>query len=260
MAVTPGGASFQLRAERSVNITNRVALVTGGAVRVGRELSLALAAEGARVAVHFNASRSEAEQTVRGIEEIGGEARLFQSDLSDPSAPARLVGDVAAEFGDLDIIVNSAAVMRRTPVGEVDVDNWDSMFALNLRAPFFICQEAARVMGNRGGVIVNIADLAAFESWPAYIPHSITKAGVVHMTRALARALAPRIRVNGIAPGAVLLPENWSDEGASHLVDTTPLRRLGKPADVAGAMLYLIEADYVTGTTIVVDGGRNVRS
>jgi pteridine reductase len=114
-------------------------------------------------------------------------------------------------------------------------------------------------MGARGGVIVNIADLAGLEAWPAYIPHGITKAGVIQMTRALARTLAPAIRVNAIAPGAVLLPEDWRPEDAAHLVRTTPLARLGSPADVAQAVLYLIEADYVTGDTLIVDGGRHVR-
>jgi pteridine reductase len=111
-----------------------------------------------------------------------------------------------------------------------------------------------------GGVIVNIADLAALETWPAYVPHGITKAGIIQMTRGLAHALAPRIRVNAIAPGAVLLPEHWNATDAAHLVASTPLGRLGSPNDVVGAVDYLISADYVTGVTIVVDGGRRVRT
>jgi pteridine reductase len=114
-------------------------------------------------------------------------------------------------------------------------------------------------MGERGGVIVNLADLAGIEAWPAYAAHGISKAGVIHMTRVLARILAPRVRVNAIAPGAVLLPEHWSADDAAHLVRTTPLGRLGSPEDVAQAMLYLIEADYVTGDLVIVDGGRHIR-
>jgi len=128
------------------------------------------------------------------------------------------------------------------------VEDWDAMFALNLRAPFFLAQAAARVMPEAGGVIINIADLAAFETWRGYIPHSITKAGIVQMTRGLAHALAPRIRVNAVAPGPVLLPEGW-----------TQVSRLGTPEDVAQAVLYLLSAAYVTGETIIVDGGRHVR-
>jgi len=144
-------------------------------------------------------------------------------------------------------------------VGDVLVEDWDAMFALNLRAPFFLCQSAARVMGERGGAIVNIADLAAFETWRGYVPHSITKAGIVQMTRGLAHALAPKIRVNAVAPGAVLLPEGGPQELAEKLIATTPLGRIGTPDDVAQAVLYLLSADYVTGETIIVDGGRHVR-
>jgi pteridine reductase len=130
--------------------------------------------------------------------------------------------------------------------------------SLNLRAPFLVAQAAAAEM-QTGGAIVNIADLAAFETWPSYIPHSISKAGIVKMTEGLARVLAPGIRVNAIAPGAVLLPDDWTDKTGERLADTTPLRRLGDPEDVVDAMLYLLSADYVTGETIIVDGGRRIR-
>jgi pteridine reductase len=133
------------------------------------------------------------------------------------------------------------------------------MFALNLRAPFFIAQAAAPLLATRGGVIVNIADLAAYETWPAYVPHAISKAGVVQMTRGLARALAPAVRVNAVAPGAVLLPDTWGDSTADRLAGTTPLRRLGTAEDVAQAVVYLCEATYVTGEVIIVDGGRHIR-
>lgn len=242
-----------------MELRGRVALVTGAAHRVGRTIALALGARGARVAVHYHASPAPAEQTVRDIHAAGGEARAFPADLSAADEPARLVDDVAASFGALDVLVNSAAMMRRTPIGAVIPAEWDAMFALNLRAPFFAAQAAARHMAVRGGVIVNIADLAAFETWTGYIPHGITKAGVVQMTRALAHALAPAVRVNAVAPGVVLLPEGWDPAAAKHLTDTTPLRRLGSPEDVASAVLYLIDADFVTGETIVVDGGRHVR-
>jgi pteridine reductase len=191
---------------------------------------------------------------------MGTDARTMPGDLTDPATAPRLVEHTAKVFGSLDVLVNSAAVMLRTPVGEVLVEDWDAMFALNLRAPFFLCQSAARAMGDRGGVIVNIADLAAFETWKNYIPHSITKAGIVQMTRGLAHALAPRIRVNAIAPGAVLLPEGWTQQQADKLIASTPLGRLGSPDDVAQAVLYLLGADYVTGETIIVDGGRHIRT
>ncbi len=237
----------------------RVALVTGSGRRVGRAIALGLAGAGARVAIHYHGARDGADEAVALITAQGGEARAFQADLREPDAPARLVDEVAAAFGALDVLVNSAAVMERTPIGTVTPATWDAMMALNLRAPFFAAQAAAAHMAG-GGCIVNIADLAAFESWPAYVPHAVSKAGVVHMTSALARALAPAVRVNAVAPGAVLLPDDWDRSSAEHLRRTTPLGRLGDPADVVDAVLYLVRADYVTGETIVVDGGRRVRT
>lgn len=237
----------------------RVALVTGGARRVGRALTLALAGRGAHVAVHYHGSDDAAADTLAAARAAGAVAEGFRADLRQPEAPERLVGDVVSRFGALDILVNSAAVMERVSLDDVTPAQWDDTFALNLRAPFFCARAAARAMRERGGVIVNIADLAGLEAWTAYIPHAVSKAGVIHMTRVLARALAPAVRVNAIAPGAVLLPESWSASDAAHLTRTTPLGRLGEPADVARAMLYLIEADYVTGDTLIVDGGRHVR-
>jgi pteridine reductase len=149
--------------------------------------------------------------------------------------------------------------MERTPLGGVTATQWDAMIALNLRAPFLLAQAAAPHLTRAHGAIVNIADLAAFETWPAYIPHGISKAGIVYMTRALAQTLAPNVRVNGIAPGAVLLPDGWTEKDASKLRESTPLARLGSPDDVVGAMLFLLRADYVTGETLIVDGGRHVR-
>jgi pteridine reductase len=241
-----------------VQLRGRVALVTGAGRRVGQAIAVALGARGARVAVHYRGSAAGAEETAGLVAAAGGDAALFQADLGEGAAPARLVDAVAERMGGLDVLVNSAAVMERTPVGTVTVEAWDAMFALNLRAPFFAAQAAAARMP-RGGAIVNIADLAAFETWPGYVPHGISKAGVVQMTRALARVLAPAVRVNAVAPGAVLLPDEWDAAAGERLARTTPLGRLGAAADVVGAVLYLLDADYVTGETIIVDGGRHVR-
>jgi len=226
-----------------MQLRGRVALVTGAGRRVGRAIAVGVGAEGARVAVHYNGSAAGAQETAQDIARAGGEARVFQADLSEGDAAARLVDDVAAAFAGLDVLVNSAAVMQRTPVGTVSVAAWDAMFALNLRAPFFAAQAAAAHMGERGGAIVNIADLAAFETWPGYVPHGISKAGVVQMTRALAHALAPAVRVNAVAPGAVMLPDDWDASAAERLASTTPLRRLGAPSDVVDAVLYQLHAD-----------------
>jgi len=242
-----------------VELDGKVALVTGAGTRVGRAIAVALGKAGMRVGVHYYGSEKGARQTVDEIVAAGSEARTLPGDLTDPATGPRVVEHMSKVFGSLDVLVNSAAVMLKTPMGEVLVEDWDAMFALNLRAPFFLSQSAARAMKDRGGVIINIADLAAFEAWRNYVPHSITKAGVVQMTRALAHALAPKIRVNAIAPGAVLLPEGVTPEFRDKLISTTPLGRIGSPDDVAQAVIYLISADYVTGETLIVDGGRHVR-
>ena len=237
-----------------------VALVTGGARRLGRAFAEALAADGLRVAVHYGASESEAKETVARIEAAGGTAAAFGADLRDAVAAQALPGRVVEHFGGLDVLVNSAAVMERIPVAETTVEAWDSILDLNLRAPFFVAQQAAPHLAARRGTIVNIADLSGFEPWRNYPAHSVSKAGVVMLTKVLAVALAPEITVNGIAPGTVLLPDDWGDDRREFLAATTPLGRLGTPDDAVQALRYLVfHAEFVTGETVVVDGGRLLR-
>jgi pteridine reductase len=212
-----------------------------------------------RVAVHYNESVEGARDTAQLIEEGGGMASLVRADLRDVTACEQLIDAIVLEHGELHTLVNSAAVMVRTPIGDVSQEVWDGMFALNVRAPFFLSQHAAQALRMAKGSIVNIADLAAFETWTGYVPHGMTKAAVVQMTRALAHALAPDVRVNGVAPGVVMLPDDFDAEDAVHLRRTTPLQRIGTPEDVAQAVVYLLQADFVTGEVIFVDGGRNVR-
>ncbi len=242
------------------SLHGRVALVTGGARRVGKAIAHALASRGADIVLHFNSGAAEAAQTADELRGLGVRVSTLQCDLSDAEAALALPQRAHDALGALDILVNSAAMMVRTPIGEVTVAQWDAMFHLNLRAPFFVAQAAAPLLREHGGVIVNIADLAAYETWPAYVPHAITKSGVVQMTRGLARALAPDIRVNAVAPGAVLLPDEWDEQVATRLSATTPLQRLGSGDDVAQAVVYLCEASYVTGEVIIVDGGRHIRT
>ena len=243
----------------TTDLRGRVALVTGAGHRVGRAIAVALAARGMKLVVHYHGSADGAAETVRLASAAGGDAWPVRADLRRPEEAERVVRDAAQHFGALDVLVNSAAIMLRTPVADVTAEQWDEIMAINLRAPFFCARAAAAAMGARGGVIVNIADLAGMESWPEYVPHGISKAGVIQMTRALARTLAPHIRVNAVAPGAVLLPANWTAADAERLARTTPLARIGSAEDVAQAVCYLLEADYVTGETLIVDGGRHVR-
>jgi len=242
-----------------VNLSGRIALVTGAGRRVGQAIALALGAKGMKVAVHYNGSAAGAEDTLAQLEAGGASGEVFQADLSVAEGPGQLIDAVVRSFGGLDVLVNSAAVMERTPFGEVTVEQWDAMMAINLRAPFFVTQAAARHLKKSRGVVVNIADLAAYETWPAYIPHGISKSGIVHMTRSLARVLAPEVRVNGVAPGTVLLPEDWDKAADERLRQTTPLARTGTPEDVSATVIFLLESDYITGETVIVDGGRHVR-
>lgn len=238
-------------------LTGQVALVTGAGRRVGQAIALGLAAEGATVAVHYNGSADGAQETVQRIEQQGGAARAFAADLSSVDCVDPLIAAVLSAFGRLDLLVNCAASMKRTPLDSVTPAEWDEIFAINLRAPFFLSLSAAKAMGEAGGSIVNLSDHMGFERWPAFVPHGVSKAAVSAMTHSLAAALAPRVRVNAIAPGAVLAPPNWPAAEQQRFVDETPLRRLGTAADVVHAVLYLARAPYVTGETLFVDGGRH---
>jgi len=243
-----------------LDLTGRVALVTGGARRVGRAIAEALADDGATVAVHHFASPDAAGDVARAIEARGKpRAHAFQADLRDGEQAANLPAEVAGRLGRLDILVNSAAVMLRQPFGSVTPAMWDDVLNLNLRAYFLVAQAAAPHLQAAHGRIVNVSDVAAFDVWPSYLPHSVSKAGVEMLTRGLARILAPEVTVNGIAPGPVLLPEATDDAEAARTVGTIPLKRIGRPDDILRAVRYLIAADFVTGTTLIVDGGQLVR-
>jgi pteridine reductase len=244
-----------------MQLAGRVALVTGAGRRLGRAIALALGDRGMRLAVHYNASSAGATEVVGVIRAAGGDAHAFQADLTDPAQIESLAAAVHGRFAQVDVLVNSAAVMSRTPFGETSAQDWDAHHSLNLRAPFLLTQALRRQLAAApgGGAVINIADIVAFETWTGYVPHGVSKAGIVYLTRALARVMAPAVRVNAVAPGVVLLPENWDADSAARLERTTPLGRAGSPADVTSAVLFLLESDYITGEVIAVDGGRHVR-
>lgn len=244
----------------SINLAGRVALVTGGARRLGRAFVCALAERGMHVAVHYGSSSAEADEVVATLGAAGHRAHAFGADLTDAEAACALPGRVVDHFGRLDLLVNSAAVMERLGVPDTTVAQWDAIMHLNLRAPFLLAQQAAPHLKQHGGRIVNITDLGGLEPWPSYAAHSISKAGVVMLTKVLATALAPDITVNAIAPGTVMVPDDYDDARRDFLSETTPLRRLGKPDDAVQALLFLVEhGDFITGETLVVDGGRILR-
>lgn len=236
-----------------MKLQDRIALVTGGAHRVGRALALALARAGCDVAVHYNTSGDEADRTVRDIEALGRRAFPIQADLADPDTATPLIEETVLALGALDLLVNSASIFERAPVSEIDAAAWDRVQAINVRAPFLLSRAAAPHLARRHGSIVNITDLSAMQAWPSYAHHAVSKAGLTHLTRVLARALAPEVRVNAIAPGTVLPPDDADvEEGAyRRLLDVE-----GSPEDVERALLYLATSPFVTGQVLVVDGGR----
>jgi len=234
----------------------RVALVTGGAVRLGRAIALGLAGAGYDLVISYQASAPEARSLAEEVATLGRRCEIVRADLRVPEAAETLIGAVESAHGRLDLLVNSAATFDPTPLLDVDADRWDATMAVNLRAPHLLVRAAAALLEQSRGSVVNLTDLAAYQAWTEHPHHAVSKAGLDHLTRVQARVLAPHVRVNAIAPGAVLPPSDWSEERVVALASRAALRRLGSPEDVVGAVLYLAGAQYVTGHTLVVDGGR----
>ncbi len=243
-----------------MELRGRVALVTGAGRRLGRELARALAGRGMTLAIHHHASSEGARALREEVTAAGGRAECFPADLTDADAARALPRRVVDAFGGLDVLVNSAAVMHRLGFEETTPAQYDAIVDLNLRSVFFCTQGAAPALRAARGKVVNLADLAGLEPWPGFATHSVSKAGVIMLTKVLARSLAPEVTVNAIAPGAVLVPEDYDAEERDRLAKATPLGRLGSPGDVVAAMLYLLEGgDFVTGEVLTVDGGRILR-
>jgi NAD(P)-dependent dehydrogenase (short-subunit alcohol dehydrogenase family) len=245
--------------ERVKKLTGSVALVTGGAARVGRAIAIALAREGADVAIGYLSSGAAARQTERDLRAEGVRAVALRADLTGAAGAKRLVAQAVRRLGRLDILVNNAAIFFRSPFLEVTPAQFDRLIAVNLRAAFFCAQAAARAMSRRGGRIINIADIGAVRAWPGYVPYGISKAGVLMLTKGLAAALAPAIQVNAVGPGVVLLPDGFPRLSRRRIVERIPMRRRGEPADVAAAVCFFATCpDYITGQVLFVDGGATV--
>ncbi len=231
------------------------ALVTGAARRLGREIALGLAHEGYAIGLHYHHSEDDAQRTAEEIRGAGVSATLFKADLNEPAQIAAMFDEVEQRQGVLDVLVNSAAMMGRGNLRQLSVAGWDSTMALNLRAPWLCSQQAARLMQISGGVIINISDSGVTKTWTGYPAYLISNAGLEVLTRLLARTLAPTIRVNAVAPGLILPPEGMPAEEWQRLLDRLPEKRAGEPNEIVSAVLFLIRNQYLTGQTIVVDGG-----
>ncbi|MEW6542780.1 MAG: SDR family oxidoreductase [Nitrospirota bacterium] len=242
-----------------MNVRGKVALVTGAARRVGRAIALALAQRGASVAIHCNRSRREAQRLAEELRRrFGTDARVFTADLADVRQVTRLADAVVRRFGTVHVLVNNASLYEKSRFGRTSLAEWNGHLDVNLRAPFFLSQALGSLMKQAGeGKIVNIADWSAHRPYATYIPYCVSKAGLLCLNAALAKALAPEVQVNAILPGPVLLPEGTKPKLARAVREATLLKRLGRPEDVAQAVLFLIEgSDFVTGAALTVDGGR----
>lgn len=239
-------------------LSGRVALVTGAAKRLGRHIALRLAKEGADIAIHYGKSVAEAHEVVHQIQQFGRRSAAFQAELTNILEITQLVARVMAHFGRLDILINTAANFIETNFAETTEATWNKSLDTNLKAPFFCCQAAALHLAQSGrGVIINFTDLGGLLGWREFLPHSISKSGVIMLTRVLAKELAPRVRVNAVSPGTITMPGDpagWEER----YMRRAPLQRSGRPDEVTDAVMYLITAEFVTGHVLVLDGGHSL--
>jgi pteridine reductase len=243
-----------------MELSGRVAIVTGGGRRIGQAICLALADAGASVLIHYSHSAEEARDTLAKITTLGGDADCVGADFQNPAVAAPKVINAAYErFGRADILVNSAAIFQPGTLATTTDSDWDRHFAINLKAPAFLCREfAARHQPGRPAAIVNIADWRGLRPVPGHLSYTLTKAGIVTLTRLLAIELAPDIRVNAVAPGAILPPPAAGPDVLQRLAQRVPLKRHGGPSDVTDAVLYLLRSDFVTGDVLRVTGGEDL--
>ena len=245
----------------NADLTGKTGLITGGARRVGAAITRRLHAAGANVLVHYRDSDSDAAKLVAELNGVRPKsAATVKAELLAPIAPRALISAALESFGRLDLLVNNASAFFPVALGAIEASHWEELVGSNLRAPLFIAQQAAAELAKHEGAIVNIVDIHAERPLKGYPVYSIAKAGLAAMTRSLALELAPRVRVNGVAPGAIAWPEDGQFDPAERerVVATTPLGRTGTPEDIAQAVHFLACAPYVTGQILAVDGGRSI--
>ncbi len=249
-----------------MELRGKVALVTGAAHRLGKAIALALAGRGASIVVHYGSSGDEAAATADEIRRLGVDAWPLAADLADPLQIESLLTAAHERAGRLDVVVASAASFERKPFEQITAEDWDRVQAVNLRAPFLLLRGAAALLrasrreGDAPAAVVNVLDLASRLPWRGYAHHGAAKAGLAHLTRIAARELAPAIRVNAVAPGAILPPPGMkeSDEAWRATAERLPLHRTGDPREIGNAVVFLAETDFVTGEVLVIDGGESL--
>ena len=237
-------------------------LVTGGARRIGAALVEGLNEAGMRTAIHYRDSREEAERLAKKLNQRRpGSASVHQGNLDDDTTPSRLIDEVVEHYDGLDILINNASSFYPTSIAETTSSHWENLLGTNLKAPYFLSQAAAPHLAKNHGVIINIADIHGIRPMPGYTVYSIAKAGLLMMTKALAQELGPRVRVNAIAPGAIIWPEDMDKSTQQSIINQTMLKRAGELDDIAKAVIFLIrDADYITRQDLNEDGGRKLHS
>ncbi|GAB4340386.1 MAG: SDR family oxidoreductase [Calditrichia bacterium] len=243
-----------------MQLKDSVVLVTGGAHRVGRSISTLLANKGANVVIHYRTRQSEAKTLCQEFRQKGRQSLAVQGNIESESDWHKMRDQILEEFGRLDVLVNNAAIFYKTPFENIRYQDWQNFLNVNLIGPALGCQVFGEVMKRQGsGKIINIADVSGETIWKDYIPYCTSKAGVLALTRGMAKALAPHVTVNAVSPGTVLLADEYDEEEEKHLIEKTPLKRVGAPEDIANTVAFLIEgSDFITGSVIKVDGGRSI--
>ena len=239
-------------------LNDRVVLVTGGAKRVGRAIAVTLAERGAQIVLSYRTASSEAVQTVKHLQRAGSRTAAIRADVSRATDVKRLIDQIRRRNGRLDVLINSAANFMRTPWNMLSEDEWDRTMETNLKGPFLCALYASHLMrAHGGGKIINIADWAGVRPYRDYLPYCVSKAGVIGLTKALAKELAPNIQVNAIAPGPILPPPDMTAAARRRIAQRVPLKHWGSPQDIANTALFLIEGtDFMTGSVVFVDGGQ----
>jgi NAD(P)-dependent dehydrogenase (short-subunit alcohol dehydrogenase family) len=242
-----------------MNLNGKIALITGGAKRVGKAIGIALAQRGCSIVVHYHTSQVEAEETVRELLAGGHQAITVQADITQDADVERMVETAVARFGRIDILVNNAAIFFRTPVDALTIDEWQQVIEVNLTGTFLCAHKIGLRMRDWGwGHVINMADVAGLRPWADYIPYSVSKACVITLTQGLALELAPQVMVNAIVPGPVLFQEDTPEEVRRREINKTLLKRVGTPEEVAEVVVFVAESDYSTGSLFHVDGGRSL--
>jgi len=244
---------------KKMELNGKIALVTGGAKRIGKTIVTALAARGCNLVVHYHTSQSEAEETVREVLAAGREAVALQADITQEAEVDRMIEAAVARFGRIDVLVNNAAVFFRTPVDTVTIEEWEQIMNVNLTGTFLCAHKIGLRMREWGwGHIINMADVAGQRPWADYIPYSVSKACVITFTQGLAIELAPQVMVNAIVPGPVLFQEDTPEEVQQREINKTLIKRTITPEEVADVVVFVAESDYSTGSLFHVDGGRSL--